>query len=273
MKCEVEELKTNLKCKGEKLCNVQVKLDNCNYECNRLNNANCALKEDLKCSNAKLCEANILCKNRATKIEQEKLANELRVKCRKINSLQTQYDEICRKSKEDDCKIKKLISTLMRLKEASLNNHNEQKCEITKLKKENCAYKDQLCRFKNENKQMYKENEILCMEINAQQNVMYEKEMQIKQVKLLSEKMCEIKQLKSDFCPERNYCDIKLDSTENMYYNSCKETKSILQTYLEECNIHDKKKIGNYFENIISNVPEYNEIEQDLENIKSNVPT
>lgn len=205
------------------------------------------MKEDLKCLNLQLCEANLSLKREANnyKQEQEKLSNDLGIKYRKINRLQAQYDEQCRKSNEDNYKIKKLVSTLMELRDLSIIYCKDQKCQIIKLKEENCANKEQLRQYENKFKQMYGENEILCMEINAQSNKIYERENHLKQVKLVVEQVCELKQFKSSSCPDKKCNNNKSEKAiENLCCNSCEKTNSIVEKYLVNPNVLIKDEIG-----------------------------
>lgn len=230
----MKKLKSALKCNEEELCRVQKQLEECKYECSRLNEANATLVNELKCTKTKLCEAK-LCASRAEdnfKLERESAANELKVKCKKINCLQVQVDEADCTIKEDKCKIKKLVSTLIELKEVSLKNHNEMKCQITKLKEEVCAKEEDICRWRNKVKQLQRENEFNCMEINVQKNKLYEKECQLKQMKLLSEKICRLKQQLDNCCCSDNNFDTQTSnmsmsthSMANLCCNPCKKKK------------------------------------------------
>lgn len=242
-------MKANLKCTEEELCRIKKQLDDCKYEYSRLNEANETLMNELKSTKTKLCEAK-LCATRAKdnlKLERESLSNELKLKCKKINCLQAQNDEANCIIKEDKCKIKKLVSTLIELKEASLKNHNETKCQIIKLKEEVCAKEDDICRWRNKMKQLQNENDFHCMEINVQKKKLYEKECQLKEMKLLSDKICRMKQQLEICCCSENNIDTQSSNMSVMSIHSmsthscCSPYKKI--TCPPKCNVSNRDKI------------------------------
>lgn len=268
--------------KEESFCKMRKELDEYQYECNRIKIENCTIKDNLKSLNSQLYEANVILAREKNNYvhEQEKLSKELVIKRRQMNSLQEQYDEKCRKEKEYNYKIKKIMSTLIELRDASIIYCNSQKSQILNLKKENCANKEKLSRYENKFKQMYRENEILCMEINVKSNKIYEQENELKRVKLVADEICGMKQLRSSSCLEKKCDDNKPEKetpccnsfekkystvgkyavnpkvqeekeNENPYCNSCEKTNSIVEKYSVNPDEHMNEDIAMDLKDII----------------------
>ncbi|XP_026819239.1 keratin, type I cuticular Ha1-like [Rhopalosiphum maidis] len=202
----VNKLKTNLKCNEKELCKVRIELEECKNECNKLNETNKMLTIDLQCTKKCLYDTRLS----ATRIEErfrqerEHLSNELKISCKKFNDLEIQYDEAMCKLNEEKCKSKKFALKLIEVNKATVKNYLEMKNRIQKLQEEICAKNKDVCCLKEKIMQLQKENECKCLEISALKNKLYERECQLKQMCLLSEKIEQIKcKVEACCCPKK----------------------------------------------------------------------
>lgn len=207
--CLVNKLKANLKCNEQELCKVRRELEECITECNKLHEMNGVLNTELNCTKKCLCEAK-LC---ATRIEEryiqerENLTNELKTCCKKNSDLEMRLDDAMCKLNDERCKSKKFACKLIELNKVSAKNHLEMKNRVQKLQDEMCVKNNELCSLKKKVIELQEENDCKCMEINGLKIKIYERECQLKQMCLLSEKIEQVKCFVESCCCPKKKCE------------------------------------------------------------------
>ncbi|XP_025198175.1 putative leucine-rich repeat-containing protein DDB_G0290503 [Melanaphis sacchari] len=202
----VNKLKKNLKCNEQELCKVRKEFEECKNECNKLNETNRMLNMDLKCTKKSLYDTKLSANRMEERFRQERehLSNELKISCKKFNDLEIRYDEAMCKLNEERCKSKKFASKLIEVNKVTVKNYLEMKNRIQKLQEEICAKNNDLGSLKEKNLQLQQENESKCTETSTLKNKLYERECQLKQMCLLSEKIEQIKcNIEAYCCPKK----------------------------------------------------------------------
>lgn len=214
-KCEIQKLKSTLKCIEEELCKVRKQLEECIGECNRLKDIIKALEAEINCLKTKLAaeKSRSKCLEEKLKLERQTFTEELKMKCRKLNELDIKYHEVCRKLNDEKCLTKLLTSSLQELKEECERRNCEMKTQILRLKEENCALANELCFLRKKVDDWQRENDCGLMKINEQRFKLIQKECKLNEMNLCSEK-CE---------PEANCCSIK--KCQNPPQNACTALK------------------------------------------------
>lgn len=205
----VNKLKTNLKCNEQELCKVRKELEERQTECNKLNEMNEVLMTELNCTKKSLCDAKLSATRMEERFIQERdnLTNELKTSCKKINDLEMRYDDAMCKLNEERCKSKKFASKLIELNKVSAKNHIEMKNKIQKLQDEISAKNNELCSLNKKVNELQQENDSKCTEINGLKTKVYERECQLKQMCLLSEKIEQIKSYAEACCCPKKKCE------------------------------------------------------------------
>lgn len=206
--CMVNKLKTNLKCSEQELCKVRRELEECKLECDKLNEVNGVLGTELTCTKKCLCETKLSATRMEERFiqERENLTNELKASCKKINELECRYEDAMCKLNDERCKSKKFASKLIELNKASAKNHLEMKNRVQKLQDEICVKNNDLCCLKNKVIELQQDNDCKCMEINGLKTKVYERECQLKQMCLLSEKIEQMKCFVETCCCPKKKC-------------------------------------------------------------------
>ncbi|CAI6353376.1 unnamed protein product [Macrosiphum euphorbiae] len=209
--CLVNTLKASLKCTEQELCKVRRELEECMTECNKLHEMNGVLTTELNCTKKCLCEAKLA----ATRIEEryiqerENLTCELRACCQKVSDLEMRLDDAMCKLNDERCKSKKFACKLIELNKVSASNHLEMKNRVQILEEEMCAKCNEICCLKKRIVELQQEIDCQCMEINQMKIKLYERECQLKQMIVLSEKIEQIKCfVDTCCCPKKECCPI-----------------------------------------------------------------
>lgn len=206
------------------------------------------------------------CAEEKLKIELETLACELKTKCKKLNRVESQYDEATRKLNDAKWKIEKLVASLVELKEESLKSHNKMKTLIQKLKGENCSKEEENCCLKKNVKQLQRDNEFKEMEMNAQKNKLYEKECQLKRFKQLTDKIGQMKEKYESCCcpPSKTARPCGCSSTANSVEccSSSKDIQCIIQKYAPKTNESNNCKCNK--SELLKNLCELEDLKKDV---------
>lgn len=191
----------NLKCKETELSKIHMELDGSTKKCSQLSEMNEKLKSELECTNKTLVD-----EKSSTRILEEKLnvlSEELNIKCKQLSDFEVRYEDANCKINENKCKIDNIKIYFNKLKEASEKSYNEMKNHIQKLRIENYKKDNELCCLKNKIKELSQENEFNLRGINSQNKILNDKECQLKQLKLKSEKTGSMNQ-HNDCCLNTN---------------------------------------------------------------------
>lgn len=208
--CIVRKLKTNLKSIEEEICEKRKRIEEFTKTCNCLNDTNRLLEVDLKCTKAKLDDAktSVKCVEEKCKLNMGTLADQLNMKCKQLDDLEIRYNEATSKLDMNNSKMNTLMMTLSALKTASLKKYNKMVNVIQNQKEDNSAKEAELCRLKNNNKLLRRDNEFIVMEKKQ------EKENQLKKYASISKEIEQIK-LKLSCCQasEKPQTDICVSKT------------------------------------------------------------
>ena len=109
------------------------------------------------------------------------------------------------KLNDERCKSKKFGMKLIDLNKVSAKNNLEMKNRIQKLQDEICNKNNDLCCLKKKVSELQQENDSKSIEINELKNKLHERECQLKQMSLLSEKIEQVKCFVEACCP-KNEC-------------------------------------------------------------------
>ncbi|XP_015370883.1 PREDICTED: keratin, type I cuticular Ha1 [Diuraphis noxia] len=207
--CMVNKLNTTLKSNEQELCKVHKELEERKIESNKLNETNEVLNTELNCTKKSLSDA----KSSATSMEErfiqerDNLTNELKTSCKKNNDLEMRYNDAMCKLNEERCKSKKFASKLIDLNKVSAKNHLEMKNRVQKLQDEISAKNNELCSLNKKVVELQQENNSKCTEINGLKTKVYERECQLKQMSLLSEKIEQMKSFAETCCCPKKKCE------------------------------------------------------------------
>lgn len=255
--CENQNLEINLKCKETELSKINMELDGCTKKCSQLNEMNEKLKSELECTNKKLVD-----EKSCARILEEKLnmlSDELTIKSKQLSDSELRYENANCKIYENKSKIDNLKIYFNKLKEASEKSYNEMKNHIQKLKIENYKKDDELCCLKNKIKELSQENEFNLKGINAQNKIHNDKECQLKQLKLISEKTNSMNQQQNDCCLNTNtekqlmninYTTHPNHSTLDTCCNSTKCSKLVVLKCAKSSNVIKKNSFINELKNV-----------------------
>lgn len=255
--CENQNLEKNLKCKETELCKIHMELDESTNKFSQLNEMNEKMKSELECTNKKLVDE----KSCACILEEKvnMLSDELTIKCKQLSDFEMRYEDANCKIYENKCKIDNLKIYFNKLKEASEKSYNEMKNHIQKLKIENYKKDDELCCLKNKIKQLSQENEFSLRRINAQNKILDDKECQLKQLKLMSEKTNSMNQQHNDCCLNTNiekqlmninYTTHPNHSTSDTCCNSPNCSKLIVLKYAKSSSVIKKNSFTKELKNV-----------------------
>lgn len=180
-----------MKCAQDELFKVRTRLDKCTTELSQLNETRKKLELELESRKSNLTdEISKACGSVETvKLERDALSNELKTKCKQLSDIETKYEDAKCKINDDTRKINLLTTTLKELIEGSKKSHCEMKNQIEKLKENNRAKEDDLFHLKTKANELIRANEFYTTKLNVQKNQLYDKECQLKQLKLLSERI------------------------------------------------------------------------------------
>lgn len=194
----VKKSEKNFKYKEQELNKVSRELEECITKCSKLNEMNEILNMELKATKKNLCDIKLSAKHmeQKFKLEREHLSNELEISCKKTNELEMRYDETKRELNGERCTIKTFYKKMKESNKANEKTHLETKKQFQKLN-ENlwCLQEDSKNKEEKVNK-LEQENDCKCMEINTLKNKLYERDGQLQQMYLLSEKIEEMKKKK-----------------------------------------------------------------------------
>lgn len=266
--CEIQNLEINLKCKETELYEMHIEFDECTKKCSQLNEMNEKLKSELECTNEKLVDEKTCARNTEEKLNM--LSDELTIKCKQLSEFEVRYEDANCKIYENKCKIDNLKIYLNKLKEASEKSYNEMKNHIQKLKIENYKKDDELFCLKTQIKELSQENEFNLREINVQKNIINDKECQLKQLKLMSEKTNSMNQQHNDCCLNTNiekqlmninYTTHSNHSTSDTCCNSPNCSKLIVLKYAKSSSVIKKNRFTKELKNV----------QQQLVNLKNDI--
>lgn len=180
-----------MKCAQDELFKVCTRFEECKTELSRLNETKKKLEFELESNKSNLLdEISKACSSVETiKLERDALSNELKTKCKQLSDIETKYKDAKCRINDDACKINLLTTTLKELIEGSKKNHCEMKNQIEKLKENNRAKEDDLFHLKTKANELIRVNEFYTTKLNVQKNQLYDKECQLKQLKLLFDRI------------------------------------------------------------------------------------
>jgi len=183
----ITKLETNFKAKEQELHAVSRELDEWKIKCNKLDETCENLNMDLKATNKILSDTKLTAKHieETFKLDREQLSNELEISCKKINDLEICYDEAQSELNSERCTIKTFYEKII-----ELNNTNEKTCLETK--KQLSKLHNNLFSLKEKIDELEQLNDSKDVKINILKNKLNDRECQLKQMCLLSEKINQI---------------------------------------------------------------------------------
>jgi len=235
----VKKSEKNFKYKEQELNKVSRELEECKTKCNKLNEMNEILNMELKATKKILCDTKLSAKHmeQKFKLEREHLSNELEISCKKTNELEMRYDETKRELNGERCTIKTFYKKMKESNKVNEKTHLETKKQFQKLNENLWCLKEKV-------NELEQENDCKSMEINTLKNKLYERDGQLQQMHLLSEKIEEMKKKKI----EASCCTKKITET-----NTCcrkEKTKVNISCEREDstknmcCGTTNNEKVG-----------------------------
>jgi len=157
---DIKKLKKKQNCIQEEILKLSEQFDECIKEHTRLSEVNRTLELDLRCTKSKIVDEKFrACRlEKKFKFEQEMLSTELKIKCKKLNDTEMQYDETNVVIDDGKCKIKYLTMSLKELKEMNEKCNDELKIQIQKLEGKNRSKNDNMCRLKKKIEELQRES-------------------------------------------------------------------------------------------------------------------
>jgi len=248
----VKKLENNFNCKEQELNKVSWELDECKTKCNKLNETNKKLNMDLNATKEILCDTNISANHmeETFKLEREHLSNELEISCKKINDLEMRNGEAKRELNAERCTIKTFYKKMKESNKANEKTQLEKKKQFQKL------HEDLYC-LKEKVNELEQENDCKCMEISTLKIKLHEREGQLQQINLLSEKIEKIQKQKIEaYCCLKektkinNSCGLK-DSTTDTCCGASKSEKVAIKNKATKSNASNKKVHNTLLKNLI----------------------
>lgn len=162
-KCStIESLTETLKCKDYENVNIQRQLDECRMASDRLDEAFKNLEKELECKKLELadakCHANLMVQN--INLEKEEMLQEVKTSYQKFRDKELECDEL-------NCNIddmKSNVHKLERLVKELQTTCETNRCEIRRLKKENCENDEYASLMKSKIVQLVKDNGCMSLE-------------------------------------------------------------------------------------------------------------
>lgn len=195
----VKKLENNLNCKEQELNKISRELDECKTKCNKLIETNEILSMDLKTTKNTLCETKLSAQHMEETFKQERkhLSTELEISYKKTNDLEMRYDEVKSELNGERCTIKTFYKKIKESNKANEKTHLETKKQFQKLHENLCCLKEKV-------NELEQENDYKCMEINTLKSKLCEREGQLQEMRVLSEKIEQIKKKKIEACCTKN---------------------------------------------------------------------